>query len=146
MDVNHASWGFLISSCSYTTNVSAVWNRSLATLLYPHNHPCMSLSLCCSKRAFDLFSYLQSSVQIISYAMLLGLGTILRGSHCCHHSLDVLMRSAVSLYCIWLPEVMKGSFSEHWPLYSGLTLLMGKMLDVARYGPLVGQLCYFCQG
>jgi hypothetical protein len=33
-------------------------------------------------------------------------------------------------------EVEKCSISEHRPLYHVLTLLLGEMLDVARYGPL----------
>ena len=42
-------------------------------------------------------------------------------------------------------DVVKGSFSEHWPLYLVLTLLLGNMLDVARYRPHGGKLHLLCQ-
>jgi len=35
---------------------------------------------------------------------------------------------------------------ENWPLYLVLTLLLGEMLDVARYGPPGGKLGLVCQG
>jgi len=42
--------------------------------------------------------------------------------------------------------VKKSSFSEHSPSYHVLTLLLGEMLDVARYGPHRGKLSLLCQG
>jgi len=49
-----------------------------------------------------------------------------------------------------LPSLPAGNgerfFSEHWPLYFVLTLLMDKMLDVARYGPHRGKLRLLCRG
>jgi hypothetical protein len=39
------------------------------------------------------------------------------------------------------PEVGESSFSEHRALYLMLTLLLGKMLDVASYGQYGGKLC-----
>jgi len=79
--------------------------------------------------------------------MLPTLGPFLPPSIACIHLLDYVdVWSALSICRICLLEVQKSSFSEHWPLYGELTLLLGKMLDVARYGPHGGKLCLLCQG
>jgi len=47
------------------------------------------------------------------------------------HSIDdVIMWIACSMCRICPPVVAKRVFSENWPLYGELTLLLGKMLDV----------------
>ena len=51
-----------------------------------------------------------------------------------------------SICSIYPLEVANDSFSEHCPLYIVLTLLLGEMLDVARYGPHGGKLRLLCQG
>jgi hypothetical protein len=35
---------------------------------------------------------------------------------------------------------------EHWPLYCVLTMMLGEILDVARYGLHRGKLSRLCQG
>ena len=68
-------------------------------------------------------------------------------SFCCLHSpYNIIVWSACSIYHICLPDVMKSSFSEYWPLHCVLTLLLGKMLDVGRYGQYGGNLRPLCQG
>jgi len=42
--------------------------------------------------------------------------------------------------------VAKGSSSEHRPMYFAFRLLMGEMLDVARYGLQGGKLGLVCPG
>jgi len=75
------------------------------------------------------------------------LGHFLPASHSCHHLRDaVVVLSALSICHICLPEVAKDSFTEQRPLYLVLTLLLGEMLDVARYGPHGGMLSLLCQG
>jgi len=44
------------------------------------------------------------------------------------------------------PGVAQDSYSDHWPLYPVFTLMMGEMLDVARWGPHGGKLRLSCQG
>jgi hypothetical protein len=52
-----------------------------------------------------------------------------------------------ALIChICLPGVVKGSFSQHWPFYLVLTLLLGEMFDIAWNGPHGGKLNLLCQG
>ena len=51
-----------------------------------------------------------------------------------------MVRSAFSICCSCQLVLATGSFSEHRPLYSVSTLLIGEMLEVARYGPHGGKL------
>jgi len=43
-------------------------------------------------------------------------------------------------------ELVKGSFSHHGTSYLVLTLLLGEMLDVGRYGPPGGKLSLLGHG
>jgi hypothetical protein len=47
---------------------------------------------------------------------------------------------ARSIGHIYLRKDAKGSLLKSSPLYLGLTWLIGKMLDIARYGPQEGKL------
>jgi len=115
--------------------------------LTPHNPRSISLSLRCIKSVFPVISPLQASFWIVSRAMLPTLGPFLPPSHCCLYSTDDVVGWNALLICHICPlEVAKGSFSERWPLYLVLTLLLGKMLDVARNGPHGGKLRLLCQG
>jgi hypothetical protein len=68
-------------------------------------------------------------------------------SHTCLYLLDAVIAWIGMLFRhICLPEVVKGSFSEHESLNVVLTLLLGQMLDVARYGPHGSKLRLLCQG
>jgi len=111
--------------------------RSLA----PHNPRLISLSLHCLKSAFPVVSRLQASLCAISCAMLPTLRHFLPPSQSCLYSPDdVVVWNALEICHIGPLEVAKGSFSEHWPLYRVLTLLLADMLDVARNGPHWGKL------
>jgi len=57
------------------------------------------------------------------------------------HSLDDFVWSnALSIWQICLQEVAKCSFSEYVPLLLMVTLSLGKMLNIARYGEYRGTL------
>jgi hypothetical protein len=76
-----------------------------------------------------------------------GLGLFLPPSCSCLHSIHNIMVWIALLICsIYPPEEVKSSFLEYWPQYFELTLLLGKMLNVARYGPHGGTLHLLCQG
>jgi hypothetical protein len=66
--------------------------------------------------------------------------------HSCLHSHDHIdMWTSLSICCICQPEVEESSVLEHWALNHVLTLMLGKMLDVARHGPCGGKLSLWCQ-
>ena len=115
--------------------------------IYPDNPRSISHFLRCFKSAFPVFSPPKASFQIESCAMLPTLGPFLPPSHSFLYSLDdVVVWISSSICHICPPEVAKGSFSEHSPLYLVLNLLLGKMLDIARYRPHGGKLRLLCQG
>jgi len=114
--------------------------------LYPHNPRSIPPSLGCLRCVFLGVSLPQVWFWIASYAMLQGLGPFQLTSHSRLHLLHAIVGwSALPIYHICRPVVVKGSFSEHWPLYFVLTLLIGMMLDVARYGPHEGKLRLLCR-
>jgi hypothetical protein len=115
--------------------------------LSPNNARSITLSVHCLRRAFPVYSSPKASFWIISCTMLSTLGPFLPPSHSCLDSPDdVMMWNDMSICHICPPEVAKGSFSEHPPLYLVLTLSLCKMLDVTRNGPPGGKLCNLCQG
>jgi len=59
---------------------------------------------------------------------------------CLHWLDDVGVWISWSIWHICLLDVVKGSSSEHRPLYLVVTLLLGEMLDVAKDGPHQGKL------
>jgi len=59
---------------------------------------------------------------------------------------DVGGLTALSIGRISPLEVENSSFSNDWPLYPVLTMLLGKMIDGASYGPHGGKLSLLCQG
>jgi hypothetical protein len=68
-------------------------------------------------------------------------------NHFCIHSLqDVVMWNSLSIHHIWLQEASKISFLIHSPWQIVLTMLLGQMLDVARYEQYGGNLQLLCQG
>ena len=88
----------------------------------------------------------QDSFWITRCAMLQQLRPFLLPSHSCLHSVDVVLCSALWIRHICLQVVAKGSFSEHSSLYFVLTLLMGKMFEIVRYGPHGGKLHLLSRG
>jgi hypothetical protein len=96
---------------------------------------------------FSVFPLLQASFSIASCAMLPILEPSLPLRRSCHHSVDAVdVWTALSISRICPPNLEKSCFSEHWPLYRVLTLLLGVMLDVERYGPHGGKPGLECQG
>jgi len=133
----------LTSSLSLHHELAFLPLRSLAS----HNPRSLSLYLPCIKSAFSVISPPQSSFWIVSCAMLPMLAPCLAPNHYCLYSPhDVRVWNASSICHIRQLEVAKGSFSEHWPLYLLLTLLLGEMLDVAKKEPYGGKLCLLCHG
>jgi len=119
----------LALSLSLRLELAVLPLRSLA----PHNPRSISLSLRCLKSAFPVISPLQASFWIISCAMLPTLGPFVPPSHSCLCSPDdVVGWNALSICHICPPEVAKGSFSEHWPLYLVLNLLLGEMFGCCK--------------
>jgi len=75
-----------------------------------------------------------------------GLGLSLPRSRSSLHLLDdVIGLTALSIGRFCQPELAKSSFSEHWPLQFAWTVLLGEMLDVARFGQYGGKLHLLCQ-
>jgi len=112
-----------------------------------HHPRSISLSLHCWQSAFLGFLRLQATIQIAGCVILLGLGPIPLASRSrCYSNDDVMVWTALSTCHICLVEVVQGSFLEHWPLYFVLTLLLGEIADVARYGPYGGEMHLLCQG
>jgi len=133
----------LALSLSLSLELAVLPLRSLA----PHDPQSISLSLRCLQCPFPMVSPLQASFWIVTCAMLAMVGPFLPTSHSCLYSPDdVVGWNASSICHICPPEVAKGSFSDHWPLYLVLTLLLGEMLDDARNGPHGGKLRLLCQG
>jgi len=115
--------------------------------LSPHSPRSISLSLRCLKSSFLVISLLQDSFWIVSRVILQTLGPFLPPSNPCLYSHDDIVLWNGSLFCHICPwEVAKGSFSEHWPFYLVLTLLLGEMLVVARNGPHGGKLRLWGEG
>jgi len=109
--------------------------------LYQHNPLSISLSPHYLKSAFLVISLPQASFCISCCAIPQGLGLLLPPSHDCLHSIDnVVGATALPICLIGLPEGAKSSVSEHLLLKFALTLLLGKMLDVARYSQYGGML------
>ena len=132
----------LAHSLSHSPVISVLPLRSLAA----HNPQSISLSLPCLISAFPDFSLPQASCWIVSCAMPPMRRPCLFPRLSCLYSVDDTVVGNASWIChICLPEVAKGSFSENWPLYLVLTLLLGEMLDVARYGPHGRKLRHLCQ-
>ena len=89
----------------------------------------------------------KASFWIVSCATLPTLVPFLPPSRSGLHWLDTIeMWNALSIWHICPPEVWTSSFSEYSPLDLVLTLLLGEMLDVTRYGPNGGKLSRICQG
>ena len=115
--------------------------------LFPHDPRSIYPSLHCLRSGFLIVSPPRASFWIASPTMLEGLRLILLPSHSSLHPLDdVVMWRALSNCRICLPVVPNGSFSEQWPFYFGLTLLIHEMSDVARSGPHRGKLPRWCRG
>jgi hypothetical protein len=67
--------------------------------------------------------------------MLKGLGPwLLPNNTCIHPREDIVVGSAVCIYSICQPIVAKDSVLEHLLLNVALTMLLGEMLDIERYG------------
>jgi len=78
--------------------------------------------------------------------MLLTLGPFLSSIHSwLYYRDDVGVSNALSICRICPLDLAKGPFSEHLPLDFVVTLLLGKMLDVAGDGPHRGKLYLLCQ-
>jgi len=115
--------------------------------LFPHNPRSISPSLPFLKSVFWVVSPPPATFWIASCATLQELGPFLLPSNTCLHSFDdIVVWNALSICHICLPVMAKGFFSEHWPLYFVLTLLLDEMLNVARYGPHRGKLRLLCFG
>ena len=54
--------------------------------------------------------------------------------------------TALSIFRNCMLEVVNSSFSEHWSMTQVFPLLLGEMLNVARYRPHGGKLTLWCQG
>jgi hypothetical protein len=53
----------------------------------------------------------------------------------CSYLVDEIIEcNAFASYSIPMPDIANGSSQTSWPMLSVLTILLGKMLDVARYG------------
>jgi len=105
------------------------------------------MSLHCWGSAFLVVTRPKASFCIASCTMPQALGLSLLQSRSCLHLLDDVIGWTALLIChICLLEVAKSTFLEHWPLKFALTLLLGEMLDVARYGQYGGKLHLLCQG
>jgi len=114
--------------------------------LSAHNDRSIALSLCCSGSLFLHGSQPEASVWIASCAMLHELKPCLLPSSSCLDLLgDIIVWSGWSIYHICRLEVAKSSFSECWTFHYVLTLLLGKMLDVERYGQYGGKLRLSCK-
>jgi len=110
-------------SCHCSLSINSILNPFL----------CFFVAL---KIVFPVVSPPKASFQMVSCSLLPMLWPFLPPSHSCLCSLDdVAGRISATICHIYPPGVAKGSFSDHWPLYLVLTLLLGEMLDVARYGP-----------
>jgi len=115
--------------------------------LSQHNPGSILLSLRGSRSAFLVVSRPQDSFWIASCAMPHGHGLSRLPRRSCLHSLDaVAVWSTFAIFHICLPGVAKSSFSEHWPWLFALTLLVGEMLDVPRYGQYGGKFRLLSQG
>jgi len=138
------------SNISASASLLSLRNKCAGlTHLSPYSHYpwSISVSLSCLQWAFFIVFPLQVSVWIMHSTMLLGLRLFLLPNPSCLDLLfDVVELSTLSIWCICQLEVGNQSFWEYRKLYFGLNLLMGKMLDVARYGPHGGKLCLLCQG
>ena len=105
------------------------------------------LSLSLLKKCTSCGFSAAASFWIASCAMPQGLKLFLPRSRSCPHSLDnVVEWNTLSTCRICRRDMATRSLSEHWPLYFVLTLLLGVMLDVARYGQYGGKLRLLCQG
>jgi len=147
MVVNPTFWVFLISSSSCLMAASVSLTDVLATAVSLSTHPqSVSPILYCFRTVFHVISPLQVSSWITSRTILQGLWRCVSPSHFFVHSPhDVIVSSDLPICWICYIVVVKGSFSEHWPLYFILTMLIDNMLDVARYGRHGGELHLLCQ-
>jgi hypothetical protein len=94
-----------------------------------------------------MMSLPQALFWIAIRALPLGLGFFLLPVRCTLNVLDeVVVRTTLLSYHICLPGESKSSFSESSPLRFVVTLVLGKMLDVARHEQYGGKLHHLCHG
>ena len=71
---------------------------------------------------------------------------MLPSCHCLHSLDDIFMWNGLSIWRICPPEAVNRSSLESSALMFVLTLLLGDMLHIARYGLQGSKLCLLCQG